>query len=122
MDPSPTQFEFNSNHKDTQPTREKFFKNFMQSSQQILIDNVQHSACLDRLATELASGQEKDFFSTQLVPEPTPTQTTSIQEHIHFHEVNKFQTVRSEEQIDDHIDASCSFHRDALQIHSIMSL
>jgi len=78
----------------------------MQFSKRVLSDNVQLSARLDRLASELASGQANDFFSTQLVPETTPTQPTSIQEHICFHEVNNFQTLRPDEQIDDHIDMS----------------
>ena len=50
------------------------------------------------IASELASGQEKDQF----IPGPT----SSILEHIHFHQVNKIQTVRSEEQIFNHIDIS----------------
>jgi len=41
-------------------------------------------------------------FFTQLVPGPT----SSIQEHIHFLKANKFQTLRSDEQIHDHIDMS----------------
>jgi len=48
MDQSPSQFEFNSNHKDTQPIREETFKNFMRSLQQMLSD-VQHLAHLDRI-------------------------------------------------------------------------
>jgi len=56
MNPSPSQFEFNRNHTDTQPTREETFENFMQSSQQMLSDNVQHLVRLDRIANKLASG------------------------------------------------------------------
>ena len=72
----------------------------------MLSDSVQLLPPLDRVASELAIGQENDSFFTQLVLERTSTQTTSIQEHIHFHEVNKFQIMRFEEQIDNHIDVS----------------
>ena len=74
----------------------------MQSSQQILSDNVQHLAHLDMIANEGASGQVKDSFFTQSVPRPK----SSILKHIHFHEANKFKTLKSDEQIDDHIDLS----------------
>ena len=77
---------------------------------------------------ELASEKEKDSFSTQPVLDPKPTRYMSIQEHINvsthsikstqsvhrqkasilehicFHEANKFKTLKSNEQIDDHID------------------
>ena len=39
---------------------------------------------------------------TQSVPRPKP----SILEHIHFHEANKFKTLKSDEKINDHIDKS----------------
>ena len=73
MVPSSPQFEFNSNHEGTQPTREKTFENFMQSSQQILSDNVQYLGHLDMIASELAGEQEKDSFSTQFVLDPKLT-------------------------------------------------
>ena len=38
--------------------------------------------------------------------EPTPIQTTLVQKHIHFNEVNEVQTVGSEELTDGHIDMS----------------
>ena len=38
----------------------------MQSSQQMLSDNIQHLGHLDMIATELAGAQEKDSFSTNL--------------------------------------------------------
>ena len=44
---------------------------------------------LDRQASKSTSRQKKDSLSTQLVPEPIPIQTTSIQEDIHFYQVNK---------------------------------
>ena len=62
--------------------------------------------CLNRLANELVSEQEKDPFSSQLVPEPIPTRPMSIQEHINFHKMNKVQTVSPEEQIVGHSDMS----------------
>ena len=73
----------------------------MQSSQQILSDNVQHLARLNRIANEVVSGQANNSLSTQSVPGPKP----SILEHIHFH-AKKFKIFRSDEQIDDHIDVS----------------
>ena len=74
----------------------------MQSSQQMLSDNVQHLAHLDMIANEIASGQANDSFSTQSVPRPK----FSILEHFHFHEVNKFKTLKSDKQIVGHIDMS----------------
>ena len=74
----------------------------MQLSTRLLRNNAQILARLDMIENEVASGQVKDFFSTQSVPEPT----SSILQHIHFHEVNKFNTLRSNEQIDNHIDMS----------------
>jgi len=59
-----SQVDFNSNHEDTQPILEETFENFMQFSQQMLSDNVQLLARLDRQVSELVSGQEKDSFST----------------------------------------------------------
>ena len=77
---------------------------------------------------ELASEKEKDSFSTQHVLDPkiarrmsiqehinmfthsikstqsVPGPKSSILEHIRFHEANKFKTLKSDEQIDDHID------------------
>ena len=96
------QVEFNSNQEDTQPTREKTLEKFKQFSQQMLSDNVQHLARLDKLASEFASGQENESLSTQSIPGPT----SSILKHIRFHEANKFKILRSDEQIDDHIDRS----------------
>jgi len=46
-------------------------------------------------------GKRRIFF-TQYVAGPT----SSIQRHIHYHEVNKFKTLRFDEQINDHIDMS----------------
>ena len=59
-------------------------------------------AHLNRTANEIVSGQAKNFLSTQFVPGPKP----SIQGHIHFHEAKKFKNLRSDEQIDHHIDVS----------------
>ena len=66
MDPSLPQFDFNSTHKDTQPILEKTFEDFMQPSKRVLNDDVQLLARLDRLASELASEQEKDSFLLNL--------------------------------------------------------
>jgi len=122
----------------------------MQSSQQILSDNIQYLAHQDRLASELVVEQEKGSFSTQPVLDPklsrpmsiqeyinfnkmnkvqtvkpksilehisvsthsikstqsVPVPKSSILEHIRFHEANKFKTLKSNEQINDHIDKS----------------
>jgi len=49
----------------------------MQTSKQMLNDI---KDCLNKPASELASKQEKDPFSAQLVPEPIPTRLMSIQD------------------------------------------
>ena len=89
MVPSLPQLEFNSNHEDIQPTREETFENFMQSSQQMLSDNVQHLSHLDMIASKLAGEQEKDLFSTQSLLDPKPTRPMSIHEHINLNKMNK---------------------------------
>jgi len=48
----------------THNNTEETFENIMQSSQQILNDNIQYLAHLDRLASELVAEQEKGSFST----------------------------------------------------------
>jgi len=50
----------------------------------------------------VASGQAKNFFSTQSIP----GSKSSILKHIHFYEANKFKTLKSDEYINDHIDMS----------------
>ena len=86
-----SQIEFNGNQVDKKPTLEEVVETFMQTSNQVLYDI---KDCLNRLASELVSEQEKDLFYTQLVPEPMPIRPISIQEHINFHKMNKVQTVR----------------------------
>jgi len=61
-----SQIEFNGNQVDKKLTLENVFENFMQTSKQMLNDI---KDCLNRSASELASEQEKDHFSTQLVHE-----------------------------------------------------
>ena len=63
---------------------------------------MQHLARLNRTANEVVSGQTKNSLSTQSVPESKP----SILGHIHFYEAKKFKNLRSDEQINDHIDVS----------------
>ena len=82
-----------------EPTLEEAFETFRQTSNQVLYDI---RDCLNRPTNELVSEQEKDPFSSQLVPEPIPTRPMSIQEHINFHKMNKGQTVRPKEQIVGH--------------------
>jgi len=88
---------------DKEPTLEETFEIFRQTSKQVLYDI---EDCLNRPESELVSEQEKDPFSTQLVPKPIPTQLMSIQEHINFHKMNKVQTLRPEEQIVDYNNMS----------------
>ena len=61
----------------------------MQSSQQILSDNIQYLAHQDRLASELVVEQEKGSFSTEPVLEPKLSRPMSIQEYINFNKMNK---------------------------------
>ena len=91
-----SQIEFSDNQVDKEPTLEETFETFMQTSKQMPNDI---KDCLYRPVSELASEQEKDLFSTQLVSEPIPTRPMSIQEHINFYKINKVQTLRPEEQI-----------------------
>jgi len=50
--------------------------------------------------------KKRDAIHDQSVPEPKLIQITSIHEHIHFYQVNRLQTIKFEEQINDHIDLS----------------
>ena len=59
-----SQVDFNSNHKDKQPTFEEPFENLRQLSQEKLSDNVQHLVRLNRTANKVVSGQAKNSLST----------------------------------------------------------
>jgi len=85
-DPSPLPRGCDNVHMDKEGTLEETFKAFMQFSKQVLNDNTQLLARLDMQASELANGQENDFSSC--------------------YQENELRNVRSEEQIDDHVDMS----------------
>ena len=55
---------------DKEPTIEEAFETFRQTSKHVRYDI---KDCLNKLASELVSEQEKNLFSTQLVPQPIPT-------------------------------------------------
>ena len=55
-----SQIEFNGNHVDKEPTLEKNFETFMQTSKQMLNDITD---CLNMLASKLTGRQKKEFFS-----------------------------------------------------------
>ena len=88
---------------DKELTLEEAFETFRQTSKQVLY-NIRY--CLTIPTNELVSEQEKDPFSSQLVPEPISTRPMSIQEHINFRTMNKVQTVRPEDQVVGHSDMS----------------
>ena len=84
------------------------------------------TALIGKKVSQQVGKRRIPFLINQLVPEPMLIQTTSIQEHIHFYQVNKFQTVRSKEQTKYHIDMSThsneipfdsipSFHRNQIE-------
>ena len=75
-------------------------------------------ARLNRTANEVVSRQEKNFLSTQFVPGPK----LSILKHIHFYEAKKFKNLRSDDQIDDHIDVSTHFIEMSFESTSLFHL
>ena len=109
LTPSPNQVQefhqlpqvgFNSYQEDTQPSLEETHEDYMQLSTRC--SNLGPPRYDSKRGSQWAT---EGIFFHSVSPEPT----SLILQHIHFHEVNKFNTLRSNKQIDNHIDMSIHF-------------